>query len=149
MSRRLVATSLMAVTTYEGVWSRREQARKRLIPLELSGEGGGSWSTKIIEFSKVLNESKRPTGKIGQKALVQVQNRYSPPVASPRCVLADSWPAIRSAQADREGPHLVEFRPLVVVGENVTRPGDDDTHHVVSCGPAPRTSTKRHVRTFW
>jgi len=34
-------------------------------------------STRIAEFSNDLNESKRPISKIGQKALVQVQNKYS------------------------------------------------------------------------
>ena len=27
--------------------------------------------------------------------------------------------------------------------------GDDDRHHVMNCPPAPRTSMKRYVRTFW
>lgn len=51
------------------------------------GGGGGSCSTKIAEFSNDLSESKRPTSTIGQKALVQVQNRYS------RSVLASNHPA--------------------------------------------------------
>lgn len=58
----------------------------RLISIE-NGGGGGSWSTKIAEFSNDLSESKRPTSTIGQKALVQVQNRYS------RSVLASNHPA--------------------------------------------------------
>jgi len=63
--------------TYERVWRRREQARKRLIPLELGGGGGGSWSIRIAEFLNVLRDRKRVIGEIGRKAEVQVQNRYS------------------------------------------------------------------------
>ena len=59
----------------------RHERALRLAGGELEGEsnggGGGSWSTEIAAFSNDLSESKRPTGKIGQKALVQVQNRYS------------------------------------------------------------------------
>src|SRR6188768_270386 len=41
------------------------------------GGGGGSWSARIVEFANDLHESKRPSSAIRQKALVQVQNRYS------------------------------------------------------------------------
>ena len=40
--------------------------------------GGGSWSTRVVEISNDLSDSKRRISKIGQRALVQVQNRYSP-----------------------------------------------------------------------
>jgi len=36
----------------------------------------------IAEFSSDLSKSKRAIGEIGKKAVVQVQNRYSPPALS-------------------------------------------------------------------
>ena len=49
-----------------------------LAPSILSGGGGESWSTRVVEISNDLSDSKRRIGKIGQRGLVQVQNRYSP-----------------------------------------------------------------------
>src|SRR5688500_17318567 len=72
-----------------GARPRRELSRNSLnenrvrapkaTPEWRSSGGGGSWSARIVEFANDLNESKRPSSAIGQKALVQVQNRYSRP----------------------------------------------------------------------
>ena len=74
--------------------------------------GGGSWSTKIIGFSNDLNESKRPTSESGQKALVQVQNRYSLWLLPSNPVdvshgLREVWVTVHGGDAGRLGNRIL------------------------------------------
>jgi len=57
---------------------RRRRSPPSFRPKSSKCGGGGSCSTRIADSPNDLSEPKRPTSEIGKKAVVQVQNSYSP-----------------------------------------------------------------------